>query len=685
MQFTQPLFLIGYAAILIPILIHLFNFRRYKTYYFSNVKMLQDVAQKTKRESRVKHLIVLLLRCLAIIALVTAFARPYFPNHNSEKKSGNLVTIYLDNSFSMEGNTSEGTLFDDGIENARQIISHFDYTDQFVLYNNDFTARQRMKLSKEEALQELNSWEVSPNSRTWKELLPFEKSASTESGDRNVFHYYISDFQKNNFDFDNFSHSDEGASYLIQKPAKSVSNVSIDSCWFLSPVFRAGQQVTLTVRVRNCGEGEVIKLPMKLHVNGEQKAMAAVDIAAGGTAEYQLNYTLSDDGVQCGTLSIEDAPITFDNNLYFTYRVSDNTRITVIDEKEQNRYLNALYGKDSIFEYSAMPVDRINYSVFPGSAVVVLDEVKSLSSGLADELSKYMNSGGTVLVLPAEDMDASSWNRFLSGIGASQFGNLVQQELKVGNINYESIYFKGSLDKSDDRMDMPTSIQHFTFSDFHTDESVMTLENQSPLLTVNKVGNGRIILSAVAMNDNFGNIHKHALFFIPMHNIGIRTLMQQKLYNTIGRDHSQSVSKRMEGSENVLSLKSRQGNQEVIPEQKNLGSEIMLFFNEQLSEAGVYDVLHDGAKQDAIAFNYDRKESQLSYYTDKELQEIVDVQPKENHVQLITGDSQDITGQIMQTIHGKPLWFYFILAALACLLAEVAILRLWKNREKPQI
>ena len=685
MQFTQPLFLIGYAAILIPILIHLFNFRRYKTYYFSNVKMLQDVAQKTKRESRVKHLIVLLLRCLAIIALVTAFARPYFPNHNTEQKSGNLVTIYVDNSFSMEGNTPEGTLFYDGIENARQIISHFDYADQFILYNNDFTSRQRMKLTKEEALQELSNWNISPNSRTWKELLPFEKSACTESGDKNVFHYYISDFQKNNFDFNEFSTTAGSASYLIHKPAKSVSNVSIDSCWFLSPVFRAGQQVTLTVRLRNCGEGEVIKLPMKLHVNGEQKAMAAVDIAAGGTAEYQLNYTLSDEAVQCGILSIEDAPITFDNNLYFTYRVSDNSRIIVIDEKEQNRYVNALYGKDSVFEYSAMPAGRINYSAFSGSAVVVLDEVKTISSGLADELSKYLNSSGTVLVLPAEEMEAASWNSFLSGVGASQYGSLVQQELKVGSINYESIYFKGSLDQSDERIDMPTSTQHFTFSDFHSDETVMTFENQAPLLTVNKVGNGRIILSAVAMNDRYGNIHKHALFFIPLHNIGIRTLMQQKLYNTIGIDHSQSVAKLAEGSENVLSLKAQKGGKEIIPEQKNLGSETMLFFNDQLSEAGIYDVLHDGAKQDAVAFNYDRKESQLIYHTDKELRDAVSAQPKESHVQLITGDSQDISGQIVETIHGKPLWFYFVLIALACLLAEVAILRLWKHREKPQI
>ena len=118
MHFNQPLLLIGLVAILVPILIHLFNFRRYKTYYFSNVKMLQDIAEKTKRESQLKHLIVLGLRILAIASLVFAFAQPYIPTHSQNSKSGNLVTIYVDNSFSMDGNTPEGTLFYDGVGNA---------------------------------------------------------------------------------------------------------------------------------------------------------------------------------------------------------------------------------------------------------------------------------------------------------------------------------------------------------------------------------------------------------------------------------------------------------------------------------------------------------------------------------------------------------------------------------------
>ena len=60
MSFTNPLMLIGLAAVLVPIIIHLFNFRRYKTVYFSNVQMLEDIQKKTKRASQVQQLIALI-------------------------------------------------------------------------------------------------------------------------------------------------------------------------------------------------------------------------------------------------------------------------------------------------------------------------------------------------------------------------------------------------------------------------------------------------------------------------------------------------------------------------------------------------------------------------------------------------------------------------------------------------
>ena len=70
MQFVNPLFLIALSALAIPILIHLFNFRKYKKVYFTNVHFLQEIQQETKKQSQLRQLLILLARLLAIAALV---------------------------------------------------------------------------------------------------------------------------------------------------------------------------------------------------------------------------------------------------------------------------------------------------------------------------------------------------------------------------------------------------------------------------------------------------------------------------------------------------------------------------------------------------------------------------------------------------------------------------------------
>ncbi|MBS1623579.1 MAG: BatA domain-containing protein, partial [Bacteroidetes bacterium] len=102
MQFLYPSFLFALAALAIPVIIHLFNFRRFKTVYFSNVSFLKEVKEETTSRSRVKHLLVLAARMLAVAFLVLAFAQPFIPKKNTNIASGKkYVSVYVDNSFSM--------------------------------------------------------------------------------------------------------------------------------------------------------------------------------------------------------------------------------------------------------------------------------------------------------------------------------------------------------------------------------------------------------------------------------------------------------------------------------------------------------------------------------------------------------------------------------------------------------
>ena len=675
MSFANPLMLIGLAAILVPIIIHLFNFRRYKTIYFSNVQMLEDIQKKTKRASQVQQLIVLTLRVLGIACLALACAQPFLRTGEKNAQKGNVVALFVDNSYSMETESKDGSRLYDAVDAAKNIVQSFDFSDDFVLTTQDFSGEESHILNKDQVLEILDRLAVSPNSHSFKEIHAFENHTIKQSNKANVIHYYISDFQKNNFDMSVLRNDSSAHIGLIPTPAEQLSNVGIDSCWFLTPVFKLDNTVTLIARIHNYGDEEVQKVPVKLHVNEKQKAIAALDIAAGGYADCHLTYRIDETGTNCGKVSIEDAPITFDNDLYFTYDVSENSTITVIYDREPNRFLAALYGKDSVFTYQPMGYQQVNYTQLRQSAVVVLNEVPAISSGLADELTKFVKAGGTILMFPSEKAD-NSVNNLLKSLDAGTYGSLVKKTLNGKSVNRESIYFKGALETADGRIDMPQTLQHFAIAGGgNGSEVIMTLEDNSPLLVSYPAESGKVILSAVAMNDDYGNAHRHALFFVPLHNIGIMNAVQQKLYNVIGVDQMQRVMLPSDGSDEAVVLRARKGGEEFIPEQRRLGNETALYFHNQAHSSDWYDIVRGGQVLGTLAFNLNRRESDLACYDEKALSKMAE--ELGGNTAVISADTKNIAKSVSDRLNGKPLWPWFVILALLCFLAEIAVLRFW--------
>jgi len=667
--------LIGLAAILVPIIIHLFNFRRYKTIYFSNVQMLEDIQKKTKRASQVQQLIVLTLRVLGIACLALACAQPFLRTGEKNAQKGNVVALFVDNSYSMETESKDGSRLYDAVDAAKNIVQSFDFSDDFVLTTQDFSGEESHILNKDQVLEILDRLAVSPNSHSFKEIHAFENHTIKQSNKANVIHYYISDFQKNNFDMSVLRNDSSAHIGLIPTPAEQLSNVGIDSCWFLTPVFKLDNTVTLIARIHNYGDEEVQKVPVKLHVNEKQKAIAALDIAAGGYADCHLTYRIDETGTNCGKVSIEDAPITFDNDLYFTYDVSENSTITVIYDREPNRFLAALYGKDSVFTYQPMGYQQVNYTQLRQSAVVVLNEVPAISSGLADELTKFVKAGGTILMFPSEKAD-NSVNNLLKSLDAGTYGSLVKKTLNGKSVNRESIYFKGALETADGRIDMPQTLQHFAIAGGgNGSEVIMTLEDNSPLLVSYPAESGKVILSAVAMNDDYGNAHRHALFFVPLHNIGIMNAVQQKLYNVIGVDQMQRVMLPSDGSDEAVVLRARKGGEEFIPEQRRLGNETALYFHNQAHSSDWYDIVRGGQVLGTLAFNLNRRESDLACYDEKALSKMAE--ELGGNTTVISADTKNIAKSVSDRLNGKPLWPWFVILALLCFLAEIAVLRFW--------
>jgi hypothetical protein len=357
--------------------------------------------------------------------------------------------------------------------------------------------------------------------------------------------------------------------------------------------------------------------------------------------------------------------------------VVQSTSIIAIQDKNKNRYLQALYGTDSLFRFETMNLNQINYSAFSSAQLILLDQLEAVSTGLAAELEKFVQNGGTLAIFPAEKMNLPLWASFFNSLNIPNYQNLQNNELKVGKINRESIYFKGALQKNEsENWEMPTVKNYYSFENANVPaEEVLLLENNAQFLTAYNFGKGRVILSAVSLNDFYGNAHKNAIFFIPLHNLGLMGQLKNTLFNFIGSDEMVTIPQKATGSEDIFVLKAKNSAIELIPEQRNMGKETMLFLHSQIQQAGFYDVMKGGTVYATLAFNYQRKESNLEYYSEKELEKIA------NHscgrIEILSSHTKDLTRTITDTLSGVPLWRYFILFTLVCFLSEILLLRFW--------
>ena len=113
MQFANPGILWFFAALIIPVIIHLFYFRRYKKVYFSDTRFLHEAKEVQKNASRLKHLLVLLSRLLAMSALILAFAQPFISADTKTADQASHISFFIDNSFSMEAGGTQQSLLEE--------------------------------------------------------------------------------------------------------------------------------------------------------------------------------------------------------------------------------------------------------------------------------------------------------------------------------------------------------------------------------------------------------------------------------------------------------------------------------------------------------------------------------------------------------------------------------------------
>ena len=246
MSFAYPLFLWALTALAIPVIIHLFNFRRTTRILFSNTRLLYQVKQETTRKRKLKQLLILASRLLFIFFLVIAFAQPFLPA-TEQINSGREITLYVDNSYSMTSSVGEQIrALDAGLNFAREVASLFPADTRYKLITNDFAPFSNSYKTKTELIDLLTQVRLSPVSRSYPEIRDRALEQGTEM-------FWISDFQKSTLELEDAAVDSSNSIHLVGLPLEGASNIFIDSVYLQDPFMVGGQPNTLHVRLRNAG------------------------------------------------------------------------------------------------------------------------------------------------------------------------------------------------------------------------------------------------------------------------------------------------------------------------------------------------------------------------------------------------------------------------------------------------
>lgn len=672
MHFLYPAFLFALASLAIPVLIHLFNFRRYQKVYFSNVQFLKEIREQQSSRRNLKERLILASRLLALLFLVLAFARPYIPGPQAVN-AGKLkvASVFIDNSYSMQTLSREGSLLDEAKKKAKEIVTAYDINDRFQLLTQDFEGKHQRLLTREEFNDAVDAVKISSRSRNLQQIVNRQQSLLESQLNATKSLYIISDFQKNITDTQPLK-GDGFTVNLVHLTGNNLANVAVDSVWMLNAIHRPGETEKMVVRLHNYSEENSTKIPLKLFINGSQKALGGFTIKARSIQDDTLTFSGLQPGWQKGEITLQDNPVVYDNQFYFSFNVKQQMPILLIDGGTPNTFLNAVFSADPFFKVTRVPDGNVDYAALSTYPLIAISDVKTVSPGLAQQLKTYVSKGGILSVFPAVDADIASYKNFLQAMNAAYPESEVEEKTKVTTLNMRNQVFASIFENFPQNPDLPEINKYYRLSNSgNRNESLMQLQGGRTFWANYSSGKGKVYVSAVPLNDEYSNLPRHALFVPIMFRIALLSGYDQSLFYTLGHDQTMEIPS-VQTSEKQL-LKLVKGNQSIIPDVRQQEGSTILYVSDQLQQTGLYNLQKQDSTLAIMAFNDNRSESDLSYFSRDDLKKSL---PDGGNILL--GSKGSLKDAVTQTNLGMQLWKLCIILALIFLAAEILLIRFFK-------
>ncbi|MGB5385709.1 MAG: BatA domain-containing protein [Eudoraea sp.] len=639
MLFKYPELFWAFFLLLIPILIHLFQLRRFKKTPFTNVKLLQKVVSQSRKSSTIKKWLLLFSRLLLLSGLILAFSQPYFAKESASYAKETV--IYLDNSFSMQAKTENGTLLQDAVQ---KLLQGLPKDNTFTLFTND---KVFSNINLMDVRNELLNLPYTYNQLGFKDILLKGKNFFSEDEKSIKYLVLVSDFQ-NRTALQETDTLRNIQTFMVGVKAENLDNSVLDSAYVAEV-----NATTIDLSVNLTTTSALETIPVSLY--NDDKLIAKTAATFDKNRKSNVTFTLPANEVIIGKIEISDIGLPYDNQLFFNINQKDKIKVLSVSESD-SEFLKRIFTEDE-FIFADVRMNNLNYSILESQNLIVLNELKTIPVSLKNTLSDYTQKGGHLIIIPAFDSNIESYNSFIGNYYSTSFINRIDEERNITGINFDHPLYKNVFAQRVSNFQYPRVTSYFKTRT--TAPKILSLQDKSAFI----VGLDGIYLLTAAINNTNSNFKNSPLIVPTFYSIGSNSLKSPKLYNTLGQITTIDVKAEW-AKDNILKVTRKE--YEFIPEQQSFSNKTVLTFNYNPNKDGIYTISEDSRPIQNISFNYPRTESESIYA----------------ELDILNNNSVNNLTEVFETMEKDnrvtELWKWFTIFALLFMLAEVLIQKIFK-------
>ena len=637
MQFKHPEILYFLFLLVIPIIVHLFQLRRFKKEYFTNVRILKELSIQTRKSSKLKKWLLLATRCLLLAALIIAFAQPFF-NAKDSKNVTNELYIILDNSFSMQAKGKKGELLKRTIENLLEQVPE---NQSFSLITNSETYWDTDIKSIRKDLQNLT---YSPTAFSPESIMAKVKARkSVYNKDIIVITDAVGLGQKQSKSFK----TDFNTMFIIPE-AEQKSNVSADSV-YIKQTLENFYEIGLKLSSFGSCESAV---PVALY--NKNKLIAKTQVTFD-TKNTTISFTIPKEEFH-GFFQISDNRLPYDNVLYFSISKPEKIKVLCVGDPVKSAFLSKIYTAAE-FTYNSYTLASLDYNLLEKQDAVVLNELADIPQALHTTLKSFVEKGGNLVIIPAPEANVSNLNTTMAIFGNVTFSPLLTIEKTITKIAFGHPLYRSVFEKKIDNFQYPKVKS--TFPVGGNAPAALSFDDQSAFLKAVQNPLSSVYVFAAPINKDNSNFQNSPLIVPTFYNMAQLVGKTSVSSLTIGENLPILIDVAISKDE-IVNI--RNSEQQFIPVQQVLNNKVKLTFADNPTKAGNFTVFKKEAPLKNISFNYGRSESDLTSPNNALLDDFKVV------------DNLETVFNTLQTNRtNNEIWKWFVILALLFLLSELLI------------